>query len=974
MAHSMTRPADIAPPQETRGASSDLEGAPAGVLEIVSPTLICGWIALEGLDPSRIAPSLGSVGEVRMFDRSDVAAQIGRAATGFSITLKAGLALHELLQVRAVFDGRYTINTPAIFFLPNCPGAFERQQAEAGGRSPEVVAAILLTGFFDPEHYRSQTGLPADRDPTELLAHYLDEGWRSGFDPHALFSTAFYLKKNADVRSQGLCPLLHFALQGLAEWRSTTPDFDIDLYFSAHGADIPAGVHPLHHYIRHGYFHGFQPVPWLDAGMVRTLSASSPRPVSLAARYRRGYRDLPAPHEALAFAGDAAEAPPVSALSGVVIVVPFYREPHLIRLCLDGLARIADEIIRADARVLAILDSPADPEAVEEFARCTRMHASTFPLEAVSNPGNLGFVGSANLGLDRARRSGRHALLLNSDCFMAPGALSQMLRALSLDPMIGFVNPRSNNATIATFPRQALDFGQHFRACRQVSHLLPELTYAPTCVGFCMLISRDVLANFGVLDVSFGVGYNEENDLVLRANRVGYRAVLANRAYAFHIGEASFRHSGAGPATNAALLDQRYPEYPEQIDAFLRGRACALESMVEAFIPTRAGRRRVLLDLSVLGAHPNGTSVMASKLTQALAARAEPFEYHVLASDAAASAHGIDVIGGLTRHPSWETLRASGLRFAHALRLGQPTKRFDLLNLLEVGATVSLFMLDTIAYDCGYLANPELQQTWELAGAAVDGFVYQSMFTRQQFERRFDDFRRAPSLVTYHSVALADYRADPGSTPENVDLAGAPPGIRALLYGEFVLVVGNHFHHKDVMPTLTHLLAACPGIAVIAIGAGELPDRGLGGERLVLLKSGDVSTGLMDLLYRSAASVIFPSFYEGFGFPILHALANGRRLFLRDNAINREITALAGAQARGQGVFFYRDYRDLTQQFLAHRQGAPVERSLRGDLRDWATSAGELAAFIDARIEAWDPGRVLLRHALLGLSKTNGGH
>ena len=129
---------------------------------------------------------------------------------------------------------------------------------------------------------------------------------------------------------------------------------------------------------------------------------------------------------------------------------------------------------------------------------------------------------------------------------MFPGAIAEMQRVAGLDPMIGFVSPRSNNATICSFPPAAgipnLPPEQSHAVFLQLSGYLPEFHYVPVAVGFCLFIKFLILDEFGLLDEIYGRGYNEENDLIMRANRCGYRAALANHAFVYHFGEASFSH------------------------------------------------------------------------------------------------------------------------------------------------------------------------------------------------------------------------------------------------------------------------------------------------------------------------------------------------------------------------------------------------------------------------------------------------
>lgn len=68
--------------------------------------------------------------------------------------------------------------------------------------------------WFDAGFYLRRHGdvAAAGVDP---LVHYLNNGWREGRDPSAVFSTRIYLDLNPALASQGICPLVHFAEQAL---------------------------------------------------------------------------------------------------------------------------------------------------------------------------------------------------------------------------------------------------------------------------------------------------------------------------------------------------------------------------------------------------------------------------------------------------------------------------------------------------------------------------------------------------------------------------------------------------------------------------------------------------------------------------------------------------------------------------------------------------------------------------------------
>jgi GT2 family glycosyltransferase len=146
--------------------------------------------------------------------------------------------------------------------------------------------------------------------------------------------------------------------------------------------------------------------------------------------------------------------------------------------------------------------------------------------------------------------------VLNSDTQVFFGALGELRRAAAADPMIGFVSPRSNHATICSLPLQDefhnLPPEQAHANFLLLSRYLPDYQFVPTAVGFCLLIRWEMLKGFGFLAACYGSGYHEENDLIVRANRCGFRAAMANRAFVYHLGEASlFRPA---PPSSARIM------------------------------------------------------------------------------------------------------------------------------------------------------------------------------------------------------------------------------------------------------------------------------------------------------------------------------------------------------------------------------------------------------------------------------------
>ena len=67
-----------------------------------------------------------------------------------------------------------------------------------------------------------------------------------------LFDSAGYLRRNPDVASAGMNPLMHYIEHGARTGRNPNSWFDTDAYFGRHPGLRDSGVNPLYHYYRSG--------------------------------------------------------------------------------------------------------------------------------------------------------------------------------------------------------------------------------------------------------------------------------------------------------------------------------------------------------------------------------------------------------------------------------------------------------------------------------------------------------------------------------------------------------------------------------------------------------------------------------------------------------------------------------------------------------------------------------------------------
>ncbi len=146
-----------------------------------------------------------------------------------------------------------------------------------------------------------------------------------------------------------------------------------------------------------------------------------------------------------------------------------------------------------------------------------------------------------------------------------------------------------------------------------------------------------------------------------------------------------------------------------------------------------------------------------------------------------------------------------------------------------------------------------------------------SEFTRSELLRYYD---LAPEHVFVHPNGL-DPVFDPATS------ADTDPGDEEAQPRPYGLFVGTLSARKDPLSAIEAIALVEPPLDLIVVG----PDGGSGaavraaisrldlGERVHL--RGHVDIDHLARLYRNAACLVFPSLYEGFGLPVIEAMASG---------------------------------------------------------------------------------------------------
>ena len=256
--------------------------------------------------------------------------------------------------------------------------------------------------------------------------------------------------------------------------------------------------------------------------------------------------------------------------SGIIIVMPVYNAGVVTLAALHRVAANTD----LDWQIIVIDDASTEPGLRDRLKDWCDTRAEG-QAHLITHETNRGFVTSANAGLARAIRSGRHVVLLNSDALVPPGWASRLVAPLDRAERVATVTPMSNDAEILTAPAicAAGPVAQaHIDQIDEtIADIAAEPVELPTGVGFCMAMHRDAIAECGQFDSAFGRGYGEEVDWGQRLIAKGWHHVGLPSLFVAHIGGSSFgtaeKHTRI--AENNVIISKRYPEYDADVADFL---------------------------------------------------------------------------------------------------------------------------------------------------------------------------------------------------------------------------------------------------------------------------------------------------------------------------------------------------------------------------------------------------------------------
>jgi len=404
---------------------------------------------------------------------------------------------------------------------------------------------------------------------------------------------------------------------------------------------------------------------------------------------------------------------------------------------------------------------------------------------------------------------------------------------------------------------------------------LPE--YGLTAQGSvcCVLIKRSVINAFGFLDISFDSLQYALMDFYCRVNKFGFSSVVSY--YSLYSWTDRNEHRGTGSlclckenkkenTKDKELFESRYGYWGDKIKRIERYGAnpCALFLKVldNGYYP----KKRILFDCVIMPAMHCGTSEYQLSVFDAFYNKYKD-KYDIFLYTNHEADEYFDLCGKYDNIFYPETLEGVfHLGFApNQLMFFEPMRTLNkhCLKVVQTLYDIMMVRIDEHVVD-------DVSKNVESGIYLSDGIVFISNFTKDDFEACYTSclgLQDKKLKVIYPSTGFSEAKIE-------YDLP----------FESYILVIGNSYKHKAIRETIDVISSLQQNFIIVGYGDNETV-----APNIYSYKSGDLDEDFLSFLYAKSSAVLFPSLYEGFGFPIVISLKNNKRIIVNNNELNKEL-------------------------------------------------------------------------------------
>jgi len=304
----------------------------------------------------------------------------------------------------------------------------------------------------------------------------------------------------------------------------------------------------------------------------------------------------------------------------------------------------------------------------------------------------------------------------------------------------------------------------------------------------------------------------------------------------------------------------------------------------------------IAIDAHAIGRHLTGNEVYVRSLLNA-------FAVHNQDRNILAYVSGVEACASVPEHIQVRRIAANpflrlGFDLAKRIRKDRP----DVLHVQYTAPLGCNVPVVTTVHDVSYLEHPEYF-TWDRATQlrlTVGRTVNRAARILTGTEHARNAILRVYPNLEEDKVTVVPLAAAPEFRPISRDGAAATVRERYSIAGPFILSVGDmqpRKNHIGLIRAFARLVKAYPQLSHNLVLVGKptwfspkvqeaARESGVGG-RIQFV--GFVSDPDLLHLYNACDCFVFPSFYEGFGFPALEAMACGRAVICSDASALPEV-------------------------------------------------------------------------------------
>ncbi|MFH0772256.1 MAG: glycosyltransferase family 2 protein [Candidatus Omnitrophota bacterium] len=215
--------------------------------------------------------------------------------------------------------------------------------------------------------------------------------------------------------------------------------------------------------------------------------------------------------------------PPAAFSNGVKcdLVLLSWNNLNILKECVESIFRCA----RVPSR-LVVVDNGSCEKGLKDYLLSLKSN-DVIDVNIILNAKNEGFAAGMNKGMSLSEMP--YVCILNNDLIVTDGWLEEMIRVAEENPVVGIINPSSNNFGLRFGKDATLE--EFARGLKSESGRWVEMN---ACIGFCMLVKREVIKKIGYFGEEYGYAYFEDTDFSRRAQAAGYKCAMANGCYVYH--------------------------------------------------------------------------------------------------------------------------------------------------------------------------------------------------------------------------------------------------------------------------------------------------------------------------------------------------------------------------------------------------------------------------------------------------------